>query len=232
MLGVLAAAAAGAAQGAIQVADDARKPTLRVDARGNAEVSWQDRSGGRRYLLIPRRGRVLPGGRLPGREVSKPTRAAKIPFRRALERTPDGAFYALQAWRVVKGGPVQLRFSRWRGEPTEVTAAAECCRNEGETLAGAASFQGRPLFGRSPTTAGTRVRIFVYVDCFRCGGARGWERLLGVPPRPPDGSYSLFVRPDWLADRYRLVLAGPNLGWSYTPDAVAFAATAQPAPVP
>ena len=219
---------AGSAGAAILVAPNAKSPTLRVDARGNAEVSWKDSSGARKYLLIPPRGRVLPGGRLPGRDVSKATRAVAVPFKKLLRRTPDGRFWALQAWQVVKGGPIDLRFSRWRGEPTEVTAETECCRNDGETLSGVATFHGQPLFGSSPTTAGKQVRIFAYVDCDSCLGGNGWQRLVGVPPRSPDGSFSLFVRPDWLAERYRVVLAGPNLGATYAPDALAIAQTSQP----
>jgi hypothetical protein len=221
---------AGSAQAAIKVAENAASPALRIDAAGNAEVSWKER-GVRKYLLVPKSGRVLPGGRLSGHDVSKPTSTVKIPFKRVLRRTPDGSLWALQAWQVVKGGPVDLRFSRWKGAPTGVTAEAECCANDGETLSGAAAYQGMPIFGSSPTTGGIRVKIFVYVDCFGCLGAAGWQRLTAIPPRAPDGSYSLFVRPAWLADRYRAILAGPNLGWAYTPDALAEAATGRADPL-
>jgi hypothetical protein len=223
----VAATAAGAAGAAIQVASDARHPTLRVDARGYAEVGWRAKDGSRHTLLVPPSGRVLPGGHLTGKDVSR-RGATAIPFKRVVRTTPDGALWALQAWQVVKGGPVDLRFSRWRGSPTEVTATAACCRNGGETLAGAAAFQGRPLFGSSPTTGGTSVRIFAYVDCFGCQGHSGWSRIAGVATKAPDGSYTLFVRPAWVADRYRVTLAGPNLGWTYAPDAVAIALSAMP----
>jgi len=224
----LLALSAGSAGAAILVAPNAKSPTLRVDAQGYAEVSWKDSAGVRKYLLIPPRGRVLPGGRLPGRDVSRPTRAVSVPFKKVLRRTPDGRYWALQAWQVVKGGPIDLRFSRWSGEPTLLTAQTECCRNDGETLTGLASFQGKALFGSSPTTAGKQVRIFAYVDCDSCLGAGGWQRLAGVPPRSPDGSFSLFVRPAWLAARYRVVLAGPNLGATYAPDALAVVASSIP----
>jgi hypothetical protein len=218
---------AGAARSAIKVTGNGLGPTLRVDAQGYAEVGWKTSDGARHTLLVPPNGRVLPGGRLPGRDVSKPTTAVQIPYRRVLRRTPDGAFWALQAWQVVNGGAVDLRFSRWRGEPTTVTAHATCCRLDGETLDGAADFQAQPLFGSSPTTGGKSVRIFAYVDCFACRGD-GWSRLAGVATRPPDGSYSLFIRPVWLGARYRVTLAGPNLGWTYAPDAVAVAESAIP----
>ena len=227
-VGVLSATLAGSTNAAIKVAGDALSPTLRVDSQGFAEVGWKTRDGMRRTLLIPPTGRVLPGGQLPGRDVSKPAATVQIPYKRVLRRTPDGALWALQAWQVVKGGPVDLRFSRWRGEPTNVTAQATCCRNGGETLQGAAAFQGKPLFGSSPTTGGKSVRIFVYVDCLACQGAAGWGRIAGVAPKPPDGSYALFVRPEWLGERYRVTLAGPNLGWTYAPDAVAIAESAAP----
>ena len=230
VIGLLSAAFAGPAHAAIQVASDARSPTLRVDAQGYAEVGWKAKDGTRHTLLIPPKGRVLPGGRLPGRDVSKTTAAAEIPYARVLRQTPDGAFWALQAWQVVRGGPTDLRFSRWRGEPTAVTAGATCCRYGGERLEGSAAFQGEPLFGSSPTTAGKQVRIFVYVDCFACpGAAAGWKRIAGVATKPPGGSYSLFIGPDRLGARYRVTLARPNLGWTYAPDAVAVAESARSA---
>jgi hypothetical protein len=44
--------------------------------------------------------------------------------------------------------------------------------------------------------------------------------MLGVAPKP-DGSFSALVRPKWKAKRYRALVAGPNIGASYAPDAQA-----------
>jgi len=107
----------------ITLATNAQRFVLRVDARGYAAVSFVER-GARRTILVPPRGRVLPGGRITGRDVSRATSAVNLPFRQILRRTADGRYWALQTWRPQKGGPVELRFSRWRGAPTKVELAA------------------------------------------------------------------------------------------------------------
>ena len=211
--------ASAEASASIWVASGARSPQLRVDARGYAEVSWRDARGARRTVLVPPRGRLLPGGRISGRDVS---RAIGLPLamKVVVRRTPDGRLWALQRWRVQPGRPEELHFSRWRGAPTALTATAVCCRGTGETLEGSATFAGRPVFGFSPTPEGKRLRAVVYVDCFGCPlSPRGWARAIGLFPRAPDGSFSLFVRPAWLGPRYRLTLAGPNRGTTFAPDA-------------
>ena len=211
---VAALAGASTAAGSILVAKDAKRVALRVDAHGYAEVSWT--AGGlRKYLLVPPRGKVLPGGRLPGRDVSKRAAAPALAFRRALRRTPDGRLWALQAWRVSASGPIELHFSRWRGAPTAITLALE-----GGRLTGSASFRGRPVTGSSPTPQGVLVRHFAFLDCFGCGGTADWLRLAGVAPRA-DGSFAYALRPHMEGTRYRATIAGPNRGTTLAPDASA-----------
>lgn len=217
----LALAPAAPAAASIEVARNAQRPDLRVDARGYAEVSWTA-AGVRRYVLIPPRGRVLPGARLSGRDVSRAASAPSIPFLRVLRRTPDGRGWALQAWRGSSRPDVQLRFSRWRGSPTRVTASVADGRLEGR-----ATFGGRPVSGSSPTPEGKRVRHYAWVDCFSCLGATGWRRLLGVATRS-DGTFRLALRPTWTATRYRIAVNGPNRGATLAPDA----ATVVAAPIP
>jgi hypothetical protein len=227
LVAAAALAAAFDADASIWVASDARAPQLRVDARGNAEVSWRDVRGRRHTVLIPPRGRLLPGGRLTGPDISRPL-ALALPMKVVVRRTPDGRLWALQRWRVQPGRPEELHLARWRGALTELTATATCCRGDGETLAGTATFAGRPVFGSSPTPEGKRIRAVVYVDCFGCPlAAGGWARAIGLFPRAPSGSFSLFVRPAWLGTRYRLTLAGPNRGTTLAPDARIIVPTAR-----
>src|SRR3954447_15226588 len=117
VLPLVVAAALVAPAGAVAsvtVATAATRPALRVDAGGYAEVSWSA-GGVRRTLLVPPRGNVLPGACLPGRDVSRAARGIQIPFARVIRRTPDGRYWALQSWRLVRRGAVELRSSRWRG---------------------------------------------------------------------------------------------------------------------
>ena len=222
---VLAAAAAGfvaGADAATLVAKNAQRPALRVDAAGRAEVSWTER-GVRRYLLVPPRGRVLPGGRA-GRDVSRAVSGPALPFLRVLRRTPDGRLWALQAWRVVPQGAVELRFSRWRGAPTEVTATATEDRLDGRV-----TFHGRGVYGYTPTPEGRRIRVYAYVDCFGCPAAPArWRRLIAVAPRAPDGAFTLALTPERQGLRYRISVPGPQLGTTYAPDASTVVTRASP----
>jgi hypothetical protein len=213
---LLAAATAGPAAASTAVAYDAQRPALRVDSRGNAEVSWTA-GGARRYLLVPPRGRVLPGARLPGRDVSRAAPGPRLPFQRVLRRTPDGRRWALQTWRATARGPVELHFSRWRGAPTRVTFTVT-----DTVLEGSADFQGRAVTGFSPTPEGKRIRHYAFVDCLGCAGTRTWKRLTAVQTRA-NGSFRLFLRPAWRGSRYRVVVTGPNRGTTFAPIASAVA---------
>ena len=214
----------GAAEASITVAANAQRPALRVDARGYAEASWIER-GVRRFLVVPPRGRLVPGARLEGRDVSRSARAAvTLPFERVVRRTRDGRFWALQAWAKKPRGPVELRFSRWRGAPPVVELEALCCE-AASRLEGHASFHGRPIFGYSRTPEGKRLRLFAFIDCFGCAAApSGWSRLIGIALRAPDGRFSLELRPEWRGLRYRAIVEGPTVGATYAPDASAIAA--------
>ncbi len=196
------------------MATNASRPALRVDARGNAEVSWTA-GGARQYLLVPARGEVFPGRRLTGRDVSRATHAVSIPFRKVLRRTPDGRYWALQAWRVEPGGPVELRFSRWRGPPTQLVLDSVEQSTNGYVVSGSATFGGRPVPLWSRTPEGKRVRTYAYVDRMT---ASGWKRVGGVAVRA-DGSFSRFVRASAGRPTFRAVLRAPSVGSSWAPDA-------------
>ena len=213
LLGLVATAWwAAAASASITVATDAQRPALRVDGAGNAEVSWTA-GDERRYVLVPPTGPVFPGRRLSGADVSRPAAAPALPSRRVLRRTPDGRLWALQAWRVRPGGPVELRFSRWRGEPPLVTLAAELAF-EGELLSGRATFAGRAVPLTSPTPEGTRLRSFVYLDRL-VGGS--WRRVGGVATRA-NGGFRRLLKASELGTRYRAIVVGPNIGTTLAPD--------------
>jgi hypothetical protein len=196
---------AAPASASIWIADNAQRAALRVGADGSAEVSWTA-GGSPHTLLVPASGRLLPGGKLHGVDVSRPGGVA-IPFLVAERTTSDGRIWALQ--RVGS----ELHFSRWRGPPPSVTLLVADGR-----LGGSVTFQGRPVHGTSPTPEGKQVRITVYLDCLGCPGKPGWSRMLGVAPHA-DGSFRVFLTPSWRGTRYRATVAGPNIATTLAPDA-------------
>lgn len=215
LLGLLlvAGALAGAARATVWIANGAAHPVLRVDAKGDAQVTW---SGG--SVLVPPHGLLFHGGSLAGADVSKRASAAGIPFAVSVRRTPDGRRWALQAWQVAPGGPVELHLARWDGQPTQLTLASD-----GTRLSGSLSYHGKPVTGTSYTLEGKHPRIYVDLDCFACGGKPGWTRMIGVAPKA-DGSFSILLRPNWMGSRFRATVLGPNLGSTLAPDAEATAA--------
>ena len=214
-------AAAGSAAASLSVATNVQRPGLRVDARGWAEVSWTA-GGTRRYLLIPPAGRVLPGGRLRGRDVSRAVTSVRIPFRKVVRRTPDGRYWALQVWRVRPGSPVELRFSRWRGRPTKLVIEAVEPSANGYLVRGRATFAGRPIPLWSATPEGKRLRSYAYIDRMT---SAGWRRVGGVAVRA-DGTFRRFVAATGGRRRFRALLPGPNLKAAWAPDAVSPAVSA------
>jgi hypothetical protein len=191
----------------ICIASGTTNPQLRVNAQGFAEVSWTAQ-GRRSYRLVTPRGRVRPGVRLQGRDVSSRTAAVRISGKRVLRRTPPATFWALQTCGTDPGDPPSLRFSRWKGTPTRLTGDSVCCRSGRETLVGRATFHEIPIYG------------WVYVDCFRCPlNTRGWARATRKATTK-QGYFSVPIPSAWKGRRYRLTVIGPNFGWTRAPDAV------------
>ena len=202
----------GGADASIYVGADAVRPTLEVDAKGTAVVRFTAR-GKRDVVVVPARGQLYHGGSLSGPDVSRPVPAAGVPLALAVRRTPDGTLYALQAWQVLPGQPVELHLARWKGEPTSLTLATD-----GKRLTGTARFQGKSVTGTTFTLEGKRLRIYVYLDCLGCGGKPGWTRMIGVSPRS-DGTFAAYLRPEWNGKRFKATVAGPNAGVVFAPDA-------------
>ena len=209
-LAIVLVAAVSSAQASVWVGESARKPTLRIDSKGTAEVRFT--SGGRAdTVIVPARGQLYHGGSLSGPDVSRRVSAPTLPNAVVVKRTPDGRLWALQQLRVKPGAPLDLHLARWRGSPTAIALAVN-----GEQLEGRATFNGRGVSGVTKTLEGKRTRVYVYLDYF-AGGT--WRRMLGVAPKA-DGSFSMFLRPAWQqASRYRATMPGPNVGPHLAPDA-------------
>jgi hypothetical protein len=169
-------------------------------------------------VTVPARGQLFHGGSL-SHDVSRPAPKSLVPNALVVRGTAGGRIWALQAWPESPGSPIDLHLARWKGTPTTLTLAYD-----GSNLNGRATFHGTPVTGTSATLEGRQLRIYVYLDCTGCpGSGAGWKRMLGVAPKA-DGSFSVFVRPEWKGKRYRALVAGPNLGATLAPDAQAITA--------
>jgi hypothetical protein len=229
---IAAALAAVPALASVEVAVDPQGgESVRVDSAGNAEVSWTAADGSRHSLVISRDGSLRYGG-VSGADVSHPATDVAIPWAVVVRQTSDGRFYALQLWRRLDNGPVELRFSRWTGEPTKLTLHAVCCKWGHENVVGNASFHGRPIYGFKATPQGSPLDPYgrnVYLDSFRGGR---WDRMMGILTHRPTGSFSLWIRPSWAGSQYRGTIPGPNWGWMLGPDAFAETGSSETGPPP
>jgi hypothetical protein len=205
-----AAVPAVAADASVWIASGGSAPTLRIDARGDAEASWVQ-AGARQYVVVPEHGQLYHG-RLAAADVSRAGDLAQAADALVVRKGPGGTVWALQRWQAA-GQPPALHLARWHGAPTQLTLSLSA-----NQLTGSVSFQGRPVTGFSPTNGGKRQRIYVYLACSGCNGATGWSAMLGVVPRA-DGTFSVLLRPTWIGHEYRADVEGPNLGSTLAPDA-------------
>jgi hypothetical protein len=204
----------------INLAFGGTAPALRIDARGNAWVSFTT-GGVRHTTFVPPRGKPTPHVRLTVRDVSRPAPNVRVPFGRVVRRTPDGRFWAIQIWQINKGGPTELHFSRWRGAPTKASLTLD---EAAHRLEGSATFHGTPVPLYSPDDESVRFRHYAYLSCSGCPAAGGaaWGRMLGAAVLS-GGAFALYLRPQWLGTRYRALVVGPNLGGTLAPDGAALA---------
>jgi hypothetical protein len=208
------------AQASIKIAGNAHDASVRVNAKGFATVFWTRAGGERGSAVVRPNGSTLYGKVAGGKDVSQPSSAVRLPMLVELRRMPNGRFVALQSWRRLKGGPVELRFSRWRGAPTRLPIRAACCKWRSEMVKGRATFHGKPVYGYSATPSGVPLDKFgrnVYIDFAKKDGV--WRRTMGILTHRPTGKFSLWIRPYWRGRQYRARMIGPNWGRTLGPDA-------------
>ncbi len=221
LLAVVAMIAAPA-RGSVKVAGNAPAPRLCVMSDGRAEVSWS----GSRVATVALNGGVVWGHPHCSRNVGQPESSMQIPMAVVVLRAPDGTYHALQQWQRLAGGPVELRYSRWDGEPTKLVLRADAVpRGAEERVRGVLTFHGKPVHGFRSTSAGVPLDPFgrnVYLDAYRAGG---WQRMMGILAHKGSGAFSLWIRPQWEGSSYRGRVIGPNLGSTLAPDAEAICRT-------
>ena len=196
--------------------------TLRADAKGRALVTWREGGTQRRAVIASDRA-VYRGGTI-GKAVGvvvTPT----IPFAVVQIALPSGTQVALQKFQRLGNygslGPVELRYSRWRGEPTRLSLTGEWT-SDGRRMriCGTATYHGQPFYGLKHTITGNPLDAYgrnVYIDALR---SSGWYRIFGVLTRPR-GFAMMVSKPEMVGTAYRAAVPGPNLAGDLAPDATA-----------
>jgi hypothetical protein len=207
------------AQASIKIAGRAHDASLRVNAKGYATISWTTSRGARRSAVVAPSCKTTWDRAASGKDVTHESDEVKLPVLVELRQGPSDRFFALQSWRRLKDGPVELRFSRWFGNPTKLPIRAVCCKWGSEMVKGRATFHGKPIYGYSNTPEGVPLDKYgrnVYID-FMKGGK--WHRAMGILTHRPTGRFSLWIRPYWRGSSYRARMIGPNWGRTLAPDA-------------
>ena len=214
---LIALAVPAGSDASIKIGENARDASLRVNAKGVADRL--DLGGRRRTAIVKPNGKTTWDRVASGKDVTKPTGEVSLPMLVELRKGPNGRFWALQSWKRLKDGPVELRFSRWHGAPTKLPIRAVCCKWKSEMVKGRATFHGKAIFGYSNTPEGVpldKLGRNVYID-FMKGGT--WHRTMGILTHRPTGKFSLWIRPYWRGSAYRARMIGPNWGRTLAPDA-------------
>lgn len=219
LVALAALALPAGANASIKIAANAHDASLRVNAKGVATILWTTAGGKRRSAIVAPSGRTTWDRAARGKDATHETDEASLPMLVELRKGPSGRFFALQSWRRLKGGPVELRFSRWRGAPTKLPIRAVCCKWRSEMVKGRATFHGRPIYGYSFTPQGVPLDKYgrnVYIDFMKAGK---WHRAMGILTHRPTGRFSLWIRKYWRGSAYRARMIGPNWGRTLAPDA-------------
>jgi hypothetical protein len=245
----LAALAVTGAAGASQLIDrNARNVRLAVDPQGEAMVSYRTGATlhhvlawGASNALQPARSRAQVAFRLDysGRRWASFTGDCRaydgpsIAFLVAACATPDGSYWALQAWRrtlpnfsgkpTARLGKLELRLSHWSG-PIAVLEAWTDWVYDGRFhhLFGRYTYAGEPVHGFSATTVGNPTDTYgrnIYVDTFDSRYGKGWHRENAFLAHRPTGVfcygfYPFTSRGPGNGAKYRLTVVGPGV----TPD--------------
>jgi hypothetical protein len=222
---VLAAMVVPVAEGSVKVVGDAVAPRLCVTRAGVAQITWRDAARtSSRSAVVRRDGTLAFDRRACRRSRARVVTGLRVPMAVVVVRDRRGRFHALQAWRRLIGGPVELRYSRWRGAPTRLRLRSDPGpRRLEERVRGGLSYHGRPVHGYRSTPQGVPLDRYgrnVYLDSRQDGA---WRRMMGILTHRPTGFFALWIRPHWEGKRYRGRVIGPNYGWTLAPDAQAIA---------
>ena len=204
-------ALAPGAMASVGVGSGAAKPTLRVDAKGNAEVSYTQ-GGARRTLLVPLKGAVIYSGRLTGPDVSKAATQPEASIRQGAPQRPRRlALRAADVAHARRRARAPVLALAGRADEAHVQGEPEGRRHR---PAGNVTYAGKPIPTTSKVPGGSAVRQYVYLDQ-RVDGK--WQ-VLGGASVTRGGTYKQVLHGGPSRSALRASVAGPNIGAVYAPD--------------
>jgi hypothetical protein len=245
---VVALSAAGAARASEIIDRNAQNVRLAVDARGQALVTYRARgrvhhvrawgAANARHPTTARpqvRFRKDYSGRYwtSFRNACRAYDGPRLAFQVAACASPDGSYWALQAWRRTLPnfdgrprpglGTWELHLSHWSGAIATLEAWTDWVyAGRHHHLFGRLTYAGRPVHGFSATRVGSPTDTYgrnIYVDTLNSRYGKGWRRENGFLAHRPTGAfcygfYPFTSRGSGNGAKYRLTAIGPGV----TPD--------------
>ena len=239
---LLATSAATPAFGSAIIGRDVSRPTLAIDSRGRAHVTY--RVGGATRSLVasgainarapsPSRPQVrfrLQYG-VKGGGVCRPYDGPPLAWLIKACTAPDGSYWALQSWVRLKrnyggtSGAKELHLSHWRGPLASLVIYQNWAERKYRHLFGRLTYQGRGVYGFKATPRGAPLDGYgrnIYVDTFDSAYGKGWHRENGFLTHHRghtlgDFCYGFFPHgghPAGEGTKYRATAEGPGV----TPD--------------
>jgi hypothetical protein len=226
--------------GSAIVGRDLRRPTLSIDRRGRAHVTWY--SHGRKQTLLawgainarpPSSSRPqvkfkfrYGGGR--GHGVCRPYDGPPLSWLVKACKAPDGSYWALQSWQRLEpnfGGrraPKELHLSHWRGALPKIVIYQNWVDGKYRHMFGRFTYRGHGVFGFRSTPGGNPLDGYgrnVYIDTFDSAYGKGWRRENGFLTHhkgktPGDFCYGFFKHgnhPSGQGTKYRATAEGPGV---------------------
>jgi hypothetical protein len=239
---LLTGTAATPAFGSAIIGRDVSRPTVTIDSRGRAHVTY--RVGGVTKTLVasgainaraPSTNRPQVRFKLQygvkGRGVCLPYDGPPLAWLIKACKAPDGSYWALQSWVRLKrsyggtSGSRELHLSHWRGPLASLVIYQNWAERKYRHLFGRLTYQGRGVYGFKATPPGAPLDGYgrnIYLDTFDSAYGKGWHRENGFLTHHRgktlgDFCYGFFPHGSHRAGkgtRYRATAEGPGV----TPD--------------
>lgn len=228
--------------GSAIIGRNVRQPTLRIDTRGRAHVSYV--AGGRRVNLVA-------SGAINARPPSRTTPQVTFRIRYGQGgggvclpydgpplawlvkacKAPDGSYWALQSWQRLKPnyggtqGAWELHLSHWRGALPQLVIYQDWVNGRLRHIFGRLTYDGKGVYGFSSTSHGSPIDGYgrnIYLDTYDSRYGKGWRRENGFLTHHRGntlgdfcyGFFPHFGHPSGAGTKYRATVEGPGV----TPD--------------
>ncbi len=238
---LIAFALAGEATASELIGRDADRAGLRVNAAGQAHVSWYE-DGATRHVVAGNAINARPPSpgipqvsfqlRYGARSIASAGCGSydgpPLAWLLVACKAPDGSYWALQRWQRLKpnyGGKTgvwELRLSHWSGPLPVLELWTDWAYRRFDHLYGRYSYRGAPVHGFRVTPQGSPLDDYgrnLYVDTRDSRYGPGWRRENSFLAQRPNGAfcygfYPHGSRPAGKGTQYRATVIGPGV----TPD--------------